>query len=147
VGRVAWERAPFTAAKYSGGGIVIMQLLIMDLLGRPFDTIMREYALAPLGMADSTYEQPIPAALEARAARAHPGGRASDVRWHVYPEQSAAGLWTTPTDLARFAIAVQKALRGDSGSVLPPTLAREMITPVGVGGFAVGFSVERRGEG
>jgi CubicO group peptidase (beta-lactamase class C family) len=147
VGKVLWERPPFTGFKYSGGGLVIMQLLMADLLGRPFDAIMRDAVLAPSGMTGSTYQQPLPAALEAKASRAHPGGRLAFSRWHVYPEQSAAGLWTTPTDLARFAIALQKSLRNDPGQLLPPNLAREMIAPVGVGSFAVGFSVEKRGEG
>jgi hypothetical protein len=98
-------------------------------------------------MTGSTYEQPLQPDLEGKAARAHPGGRAADAPWHVYPEQAAAGLWTTPTDLTRFAIEVQKTLRGDSGRVIPQSLAREMITPVGVGSYAVGFSVEKRGEG
>ncbi len=145
-GKVFWERSPFTAFKYSGGGLVIIQLLMTDLLGKPFEAIMRDSVLVPVGMTGSTYEQPLPTNLEGKAARAHPGGRAVDLPWHVYPEQSAAGLWTTPTDLARFAIELQKALRGDS-SVLPRALAQEMVTPVGVGGFAVGFGVERRGEG
>ncbi len=147
VGKVFWERPPFTAFKYSGGGTVIIQLLIMDLLGKPFATIMRDAVLGPIGMTGSTYEQPLPVELERKAARAHPGGHAADVPWHVYPEQSAAGLWTTPTDLARFAIELQKSLRGDSGRVLPQVLGREMVTPVGVGSYAVGFSVEKRGEG
>ena len=147
VGKVSWERPPFTAFKYSGGGLVIMQLLMMDLLGKPFDAIMRDSVLVPAGMTGSTYEQPLPADLERKAARAHSGGRLSDAPWHVYPEQSAAGLWTTPTDLARFAIELQKALRGDSGRVLSQAVAREMVAPVGVGGYAVGFSVEKRGEG
>jgi CubicO group peptidase (beta-lactamase class C family) len=147
VGKVFWERPPFAAFKYSGGGTVIMQLLMTDLLGRPFDALLRDTVLAPIGMTGSTYEQPLPAGLEPKAARAHPGGRTSDAPWHVYPEQSAAGLWTTPTDLARFAIEIQKALRGDAGRVLTQALAREMVTPVGVGSYAVGFSVEKRGEG
>jgi CubicO group peptidase (beta-lactamase class C family) len=148
VGRVFWERRPFTAFKYSGGGTTIIQLLIMDVLGKPFVDIMREYVLGPVGMGSSTYEQPLSAELDGKAARAHTGGdRASDVKWHIYPEQAAAGLWTTPSDLARFAIEVQKCFRGDPGRVLPRVLAREMLSPVGVGSYAVGLTVEKRGEG
>ena len=85
-------------------------------------------------MSNSTYEQPLPAARHAQAARAHNnrGARMGDT-WHVYPEQAAAGLWTTPTDLARFAIEVQLATVGRSRKVLSQAIAREMITPVGVG--------------
>jgi len=127
---------------------LIMQLAMMDTLGKPFTDIMQDYVLAPLGMVDSTYEQPLPAAREARAARAHSAqGKAMGARWHVYPEQAAAGLWTTPSDLARFTIEMQRALRASAGRVLSPAMAREMVTPVGVGPFAVGLMVDRRGEG
>jgi CubicO group peptidase (beta-lactamase class C family) len=148
VGGVLFERPPFTAFKYSGGGITIMQLAMMDVLGKPFAEIMREQVLDPLGMKDSTYEQPIPPARDAQTARAHNGeGKPMDAKWHVYPEQAAAGLWTTPSDLARFAIEVQRAVRGPTGQVLPRALGREMVTPVGVGPFAVGLTVNKRGEG
>ncbi len=70
-----------------------------------------------------------------------------NAKWHVYPEQAAAGLWTTPSDLARFAIEVQTAIRGPAGRVLSQASAREMIAPTGVGPFAVGLVIERRGEG
>lgn len=148
VGPVLFERPPFAAHKYSGGGITIMQLAMTDTLGKPFAEMMRELVLDPLGMKDSTYEQPLPATREAAAAHAHDDeGKAMDARWHVYPEQAAAGLWTTPSDLARFAIEVQRAVLGAEGRVLSQGLAREMVTPVGVGPFGVGLIIEQRGEG
>ena len=67
--------------------------------------------------------------------------------WHVYPEQAAAGLWTTPSDLARFAIEMQLAIAGTKTQVLSQALAREMTSPVGVGPFAVGLQMQKRGEG
>lgn len=67
--------------------------------------------------------------------------------WHVYPEQAAAGLWTTPRDLARFVIEVQRTLVGRSSLVLDQATMRNMVAPVGVGPFAVGFWVSQKGEG
>jgi CubicO group peptidase (beta-lactamase class C family) len=147
VGRVFWERPPYTAYKYSGGGTVIVQLLLTDTLGKPFHEIMRELVLDPVGMKNSTYEQPLPPQRDSNAARAHDGrGRAMDAKWHVYPEQAPAGLWTTPTDLAKLAIELQKALRSES-KILSRGAAQEMVTPVGTGPYAVGFSIEQRKEG
>ena len=125
-----------------------MQLALTELTGQPFAEFMRDTVLGPLGMADSSYEQPPTAALGGRAARAHNGqGRGMAVPWHVYPEQAAAGLWTTPSDLARFVIEVQKAVGGPAGKVLSQASAREMVSPTGVGPFGVGLTIEKRGEG
>ena len=148
VGPVLFVRPPFTGMKYSGGGTEIMQLALMDLTGKPFAELMREKVLDPLGMTMSSFEQPPVGELADRTSRAHDGGgKAMGPKWHVYPEQAAAGLWTTPTDLAKLAIEVQLAYRGPAGKVLSQALAREMITPTGVGPFAVGFVIEKKAEG
>jgi CubicO group peptidase (beta-lactamase class C family) len=142
------ERSPMTGFKYSGGAVMIEQLALTDAVGRPFEQLARDWVLNPIGMTNSTYEQPLSASRHAQAARAHnrEGKRMGDP-WHVYPEQAAAGLWTTPTDLAKFLIEAQLTLMGRSQRVLKPSSMMEMITPVGVGPFAVGFQVEKRGEG
>ncbi len=148
VGPVLFKRPPYQAYKYSGGGIVIEQLMLTDLLGQPFDQIMEKLILKPLAMSDSTYQQPLPENLAGRAAHAYDEhGNAMDSPWHVYPEQAAAGLWTTASDLARVAIELQRAIRGAEGAVLKEATAREMIAPTGVGPFAIGFEIAKNGEG
>jgi CubicO group peptidase (beta-lactamase class C family) len=145
---VRLERPPLTGSKYSGGSVVLQQLALMDAVGKPFAQIAREWVLDPLEMTNSTFEQPLPAARQAQAARAHnPDGARTNDPWHVYPEQAAAGLWTTPTDLAKLAIEVQLAVQGRPSRVLSPAIARQMITPVGVGSYAVGFGLAKQGEG
>jgi len=148
VGPVKFGRPPYAGFQYSGGGLTLAQLAISDFTGRPFADFMRETVLAPAGMASSSYEQPISSAFGARAAKAHNGaGRRGAAPWHVYPEQAAAGLWTTPSDLARFAIEAQRAIQGPKGAVLTQAFARELIAPTGSGDYAVGLSIAKEGQG
>jgi CubicO group peptidase (beta-lactamase class C family) len=141
-------RPPLTAVKYSGGGITLVQVLLTDVTKRPFPELLRDTVLGPIGMSHSAYEQPLSAERDKQAARAHDRtGAARDVKWHVYPELAAAGLWTTAPDLARFGIELQKSLQGRSNRVLSRAVAMEMATPVGVGPFAIGMQMAKTGEG
>jgi len=148
VGVIFMERAPMTLMEYSGGGVTLMQQALSDARKRPFADIMRDDVLRPIGMTRSTYEQPLPASFDRNAARAHSrDGKAMGAKWHVYPELAAAGLWTTPSDLARFVIEVQRSAAGQSNRVLSRILVNEMLSPVGVGDYAVGFSIAKIGQG
>ena len=148
VGPVFMERPPLSFEEYSGGGAIVMQQALSDATGRPFVDILQDGVLRPIGMVNSTFEQPLGPERDRNAARAHDReGRSRGPKWHVYPELAAAGLWTTPTDLARFAIEVQTSAIGQSNRVLSRTTVQEMLSPVGVGGYAVGFSISRMGQG
>ncbi|RZU65718.1 CubicO group peptidase (beta-lactamase class C family) [Microterricola gilva] len=141
-------RPAMTAYQYSGGGVEIQRLALTDTVGAAFTRIMDDWVLQPIGMTSSTFEQPLPCELEHRAARAHDNeGARMAAPWRVYPELAAAGLWTTPGDLAKFVSELQRTLAGRSSLVVDRTMMRDMITPVGVGPFAVGFVVSQKGDG
>jgi len=148
-GPIRVDLAPGAAFSYSGGGITITQLALVDNLGQPYPALMRERVLAPLGMTASTFEQPLP---DARVVEAASGTKADGSvvpgERHVYPEMAAAGLWTTPTDLCAFFAEVALARAGRS-KVLTQELATQMTTgvaPVGDGMVGIGvFLTDHRG--
>jgi CubicO group peptidase (beta-lactamase class C family) len=140
------DMEPGTKFRYSGGGTTVMQLALTDIERKPFPDIAREAVLKPLGMDDSTYEQPLPPEWRKRAASGHrPDGRAVEGKIHVYPEMAAAGLWTTATDLAKFAVEVQLSLLGKSNRVVSKGMAERMVTPLIEGSAGLGFFQDRRG--
>jgi CubicO group peptidase (beta-lactamase class C family) len=135
---------PGKAWSYSGGGYTIAQQLIVDTTQTPFPKWMQQHVLSPAGMQRSTFEQPLPAPWRDKAAMPHlESGEAVKGGPHLYPEMAAAGLWTTPSDLARLLIQVQQALSGKRGKLLLPATAKAMLDPVKPGhsmGFDVGGS-------
>jgi CubicO group peptidase (beta-lactamase class C family) len=124
------DTMPGTNWRYSGGGFVVTQLLLEDVTRLPFPKLMQDIVLGPIGMTHSTYEQPLPENRMGEAAMPYrQNGEAVPGGPHVYPEMAPAGLWTTPSDLARYAIEVQKALAGKSNRVLSAAMTREMLKP------------------
>lgn len=139
--------APGTKARYSGGGVTIEQQLMIDVTGRPFPALMRETVLDKLGMTDSSYEQPLPQARAAMTAGGTYGdGKPVHGKWHVYPEMAAAGLWTTPTDLAKFAIEIALSKQGKSNRILTQKMTQVMLTPV-MEEVGLGFFMEKDNPG
>jgi CubicO group peptidase (beta-lactamase class C family) len=122
----------------------VLQQLLEDVAGKPFPEIMRELVLQPLDMEQSTYQQPLPLERAGNAAVAHRwGGGPVEGKAHVYPEMAAAGLWTTPSDIARFAIELQLAAQGRSNKLISSKMANQMLTPqvqddIGLGIFVSG---------
>jgi CubicO group peptidase (beta-lactamase class C family) len=136
---------PGTEVAYSGLGYTLLQVALEDRLQQPFEAILQETVLQPLGMHDSTFEQQLPAALGARAASGHLGvGATVEGGWRAHPELAAAGLWSTPADLAMLIIDVAKSRRGDKGRLLSSDLARQMLS-LQQDGMGLGFVVREDG--
>jgi CubicO group peptidase (beta-lactamase class C family) len=137
---------PGTRWRYSGGGLTVMQQLMIDVTGEKFPALMRRLVLGPVGMTASTYEQPLSASRVADAAKGYRAtGRAVAGGYHTYPEMAAAGLWTTPTDLAQWIIEVQRSFGGASYGVLSRETTVEMLTR-GVGSHGLGPGIDGSGD-
>jgi len=140
------DTTPGAIWRYSGGGFTVMQQLVIDVTGTPFPRFMQETVLRPIGMTASSFEQPQPATRAALTAAGYYADRtAVRGRWHVYPEMAAAGLWTTPTDLARFAIEIQETLAGNGHGVISPAMARQYLTEQ-KDGYGLGIGVRGSGD-
>jgi len=123
------ESVPGSIYSYSGGGYEVLQLLIEDVTNQPFREYMTAHLFQQLGMNSSDFIQPIDLPLESRAASGHDAdGKVLPGKWHTYPELAAAGLWTTPTDIARLTIELQKAAGSNGGTVLTEKTAKEILT-------------------
>jgi CubicO group peptidase (beta-lactamase class C family) len=137
---------PGTQYRYSGGGTTISQLALMDIEKKLYPQIAYETVLKPLGMSNSTYSQPLPANWRPKAATGYrTNGKEVEGKIHIYPEMAAAGLWTTPTDLAKFAIEMQLSLAGRSNKILSKESVDLMTTSV-KDAAGLGFFIEKHGN-
>ena len=136
------DYVPGTRFQYSGGGYTIMQQLLMDVTGKPFADLVQDMVLKPFGMTSSSFVQPLPSKAAQAAATPYRGNGAPVPGGpHTYPELAAAGLWTTPTDLARFALALQDAWAGRKNPVLSQPMTAQMLTP-GLGDYGLSLIVK-----
>lgn len=117
-------QAPGTAWTYSGGGYVILQLLIEDASGRPFADFMRDEILLPLEMHRSFFGPP------GDAIRATPYDTVGVAPALYWPGMAAADLYTTAVDLARFLAASNDSRTRSRGwGVLAPETVDVLRTP------------------
>jgi len=139
------DTAPGSIWRYSGGGYEIVQLMVREASGQPFDRYIKAAVLDPLGMTQSTFA-PLAAVQRNLAATAYYGnGNAVAGRWHNYPESAAASLWSTPSELAAVILEVQQAETGISGKVLSRSMASSMLTR-GLGQYGLGLFVDKVGD-
>ena len=127
---------------YSGGSYEIAEALMIDIAQAPFPDLMDRLVLKPAGMSNSTFAQPLPHERETQAVMGHfADGKEVLGGWRVFPEHAAAGLWSTPTDLANLLLAISRSWRGASSLFLLPETVREMLTSQNNGPYGLGAAI------
>jgi CubicO group peptidase (beta-lactamase class C family) len=141
------DSVPGKDFRYSGGGYVVVQLLLMDVTHKSFPELMDDLVFRPLGMTRSTFEVPLRQSLWPTAAKPYANnGNLAESGWPFgYPAMAPAGLWTTPSDLARFAMGVQAAYASRS-KLLSSELAHEMLKYQSDEIYGLGVALAQRGH-
>ena len=132
--------------KYSGGGTTISQLVLTNITNNDYAQWMQKNVLQPIGMTNSSYQQPPIDTSNLATGYYYGNGKPVSGKYHIYPEQAAAGLWTTPTDLAKYIIECQLALEGKSKKVLSQAMMKKRMTPYIDSAAALGVFIEKRGD-
>mgnify|MGYP002136500111 CR=1 FL=1 len=140
------EFEPGLRYQYSGGGTSISQVILTDLVQQPYEKWMYDNVLKPIGMVNSTYAQPPSPETQRKCATAYSmEGVPLSGKFHVYPEQAAAGLWMTPTDLGQYIIDMQQAYHGKPSKVLNADMVKLHLTPYIDQNAAMGTFIEDHG--
>ncbi|MEW6725308.1 MAG: serine hydrolase domain-containing protein [Bacillota bacterium] len=134
---------PGTSFEYSDAGYCIIELLLEDISGESFANLARRLVCSPLGMERSCFSQPLPPDLLGQAARGHdPQGRVVPEDRTTYPFLAAAGLWTTPGELAPVLLELQAGLNGQ-GRLLSSELSWPRLTSPSSAEVGMGFFLDR----
>jgi CubicO group peptidase (beta-lactamase class C family) len=136
---------PGTRWVYSGGGYVVAQQILEDATGEGFAQLVQENIFGPLGMTQTSYLDPLNEtdAVSGHQARTDADDvQVMDGRWRRFPDLATGSIWTTPSDFAKFVIALQRSHRGEADALLPRDVARMQMSPQ-----AVIDSAERMGLG
>ena len=128
-GKIIVDTIPGSIWRYSGGGYTVMEKVVEDVSGLSLDDYMSKNILHPIGMKNSTYQQPIAKEFQNNISAAYDrNGNLIKGLWNNYPEQAAAGLWTTPSDLAMYCIEIQDIAQGKKEGILTKETVQKMLS-------------------
>jgi CubicO group peptidase (beta-lactamase class C family) len=139
---------PGTINRYSGSHYSVVQQLLVDVTGQPFPGLMRDLVLTPLAMSNSDFDQTYPDRRTDTTAHGHyVSGEPIGNGWQLLPEMAAAGLWTTPSDLAKIAMEIINAFHGRPTAFLSKEMVDQLLTPQIFDGYGLGTVLMPEHEG
>lgn len=145
-GPIKVVQPPGSVYCYSGGGYCVVQKVVEDVAHKPFEDAMSDLVLKPIGMNRSNFQQPPQDTNNIACGYGSLMALLGGGSWFVYPQKAAAGLWTTPQDLARFIISVQEAQAGRTTGAISPAVAHEFLKPQFDPWQGIGIRLDGSGE-
>jgi len=136
---------PGTNWNYSGGGYTVLQKVVEDVTGMAFEKYVETNVLKPFGMNNSKY-YPIIDADSSNTSSGYVDGEILKEGWLYYPQPTAAGLWSTSTDLAKFCIEIQNiAQNKTTDGIISKKLVSEMFKRT-KNNWGLGFELNGEGD-
>ena len=127
------EKAQGTAFEYSDAGYCVLQLLVQEVIHKPFEDAVQEIVFEPLGLESTFFAAPENVAYFENNKTMATGydGNSMPIpgRFPPFPDLAASGLWCTPKELLTIAKEFVAAFHGRS-DFLQENSAREMAKPV-----------------
>lgn len=118
----AVEFAPGSSQKYSNPGYSIIQQILEDVYQESFEDILQTLVFKPSKMKESSFQQPMPEKLKKRRAIGYDENLVA-YPYRLFPYKAAGGVWTTPSDMAKFVITLFKAYDGKNNLLSKSTLS------------------------
>lgn len=122
---------PGSEFQYSDASFCVIQQVVEDATGQPFEQIMHNLIFDPLHIAHSCFPITNQGNRQNFACGHDKEGNVVDGKYPLYPYAAAAGLWTTPSGLAAVLLEVMHSLKSKSKIGYSQKLIREMLTPQG----------------
>ncbi|MCQ0021550.1 beta-lactamase family protein [Streptomyces somaliensis DSM 40738] len=162
--RLLWEERPLdppgTAYRYSDLNMIVLQLLLEEVTGRPLDALLRERITGPLGMRRTRFRPPAswrPGIAATEDARPPWSGLDRGMVWGEVHDENAhalggvaghAGVFSRAWDLAVLARTLLNGGSYGSARILRPESVELVFTDFNTafpgGGHGLGFELCRR---
>ena len=142
---------PGEVPAYSNYGASVAGYIVQRVSGEPFERYIEHHILVPLGMAHTSFDQPLPERFAAAVSDGYQTASAPPVAYEQIVTRPAGSGTTTAADMARFMIAHLQQGRLDGAQILRPETAERMhsaseIAPPGFATMAHGFFRETHND-
>ena len=143
---VTVDGIPGLQNRYSTGGYAVAEQVVVDVTGRPVAELVHDLVIEPLRLNHSSMAEPLPPRFERMMAAGHTWSRqAVNGKTQAHPS-AASRLRTTPSDLARLGIEIQRAIKGEPTKVLSEVSAKQMMSPPIGNEWGLGLRVSGEGD-